>query len=237
MLLLKKLQWLLIIYRIEPRLFCMTQETLLHLFSTNFSAFLLPFSFTNSMLSPKTSHSLWMSFPLPWNCCPYGHNSLLPEGLLSSFKTQLKDLHFWEAFSGPYPSSLSHLSISYMSLSLPLCHFLIIISDIFCFPYLQNTARAGVVSFKLLYFCCFFQCAGEIIDCCWMMEMNEWMNRQMKDSPPCRSYLASPVVNHSRSGADALPQQLLNSEISCLDKVCVYSFSQYLFFSLSFLFF
>lgn len=94
MLLLKNLQWLLIIYRIEPRLFCMTQEALLHLFSTNFSAFLLRFSLTNSILSSETSHSLWMPFPLSWNCCPYRHNSLLPEGLQSSFKTQLKNAHF-----------------------------------------------------------------------------------------------------------------------------------------------
>lgn len=45
MLLLKNLQWLLIIYTIEPRLFCMTQEALLHLFSTKFYYFSLQFCY------------------------------------------------------------------------------------------------------------------------------------------------------------------------------------------------
>lgn len=55
MLLLKLLQRLPITDRMESRFLCVTEEVLPHLVSTIFSAFLLYFSLTNSMLSPKTA--------------------------------------------------------------------------------------------------------------------------------------------------------------------------------------
>lgn len=179
MLLLRTLQWLLLTYRMMPRL-CGIQEALPYMVSAHCSAFLLCFGLTNSTLSSKTSPSLWVTFPPTWNPHPYTQAQLPAAwGIPTSFRTQLKDLHLWEVapFSGPSPSSFYHHSISSMSLSLPLLHFIITVSDIFCFPCFYNPQGQGLCLFHFCILAASFR-VWQRDNWSLLNERNEWMNKR-----------------------------------------------------------
>lgn len=140
-------------------------------------------------------------FPLRTPVPPHRQNYLLPGGSNSPLRYgSISE----KPFLVPLPPLYVTLRLIQSFIFLPLFHFMAIISDIFVS--LSFTAALKVRD------CVFSTCVfllllaerdWEIADNCWMKWMNEWTGRWLD------SHLAipTPIVNHSRLGANVLPTE------------------------------